>query len=145
MPRSRKSGPVEHAEPLGEETCPTHVTVVSNNPETLDELSGYLGRAGVPAHCTRAIEDVSLVAPDFATAAVIFPDDFAESVVVALVAELRVKRPRLLILFITRAPNRLRSILRADDRSLPPIVLPRPSFGWDILDAIRIHSYDTSV
>jgi hypothetical protein len=86
-----------------------------------------------------------VVAPKCATATVIFPDDFEETVVLRLVAELRRKRPHLLTLLVTRAPNRFRPVLSDDDRSLTPIVLPKPSFGWDILDALRGHSVNPEV
>jgi hypothetical protein len=117
-----------------------YVTIVSNNPETLDALQTYLNGVGVPSHCTRAAHDLTMVAPERATATVIFPDDFDETVVLRLVAELRRKRPRLLTLLVTRVPNRFRPVVSDDVRSPPPIVLPKPSFGWDILDAIRGHS-----
>ena len=115
------------------------MTIVSANPETLDGLQSYLGGAGVPSHCTRALLDLEMVAPQCATAAVIFPDDFDDGVVLALVRTLRRIRPRLLSLIVTREPRRFHDVVQADGRSLPPIVLPKPSFGWDILDAIRAH------
>jgi len=121
------------------ETAPIYVTVVSNNPETLDNLQRYFGQAGVASHSTRAVHELGMVAPPCATAAVIFPDDFAEEAVLSLVNTLRRERPQLLTLLITRAPHRFRSLLFPDGRSLTPIILPRPSFGWDILDAIRGH------
>jgi hypothetical protein len=123
-------------------SAPTYVTVVSDNPETLDSLQRYLEQAGVASHCTRAVHDLGMVAPPFATATVIFPDDFTEDTVLSLVSALRRERPRLLTLLITRTPHRYRSVLSPDSRSISPIVLPKPSFGWDILDAIRGHSAD---
>lgn len=127
MPRSRKP-----------ESPPPYVTIVSKNPETLDGLQQYLGHAGIPSRTTRAVRDISLVAPAHATATVIFPDDFAEEAVLALVAELRRKRPHLLTLLITQAPIRFRSAFFADDARLTmPTIMPKPLFGWLILDAIR--------
>jgi hypothetical protein len=120
------------------ELLTTYVTIVSRNPETLDGLQQYLGGAGIPSCTTRALCDMTAVAPAHATATVIFPDDFPEESVHALVAKLRRKRPRFLTLLITRAPHRLRSSLAADDTRLPmPIILPKPLFGWLIVDAIR--------
>ncbi len=120
--------------------APVHVSIVSANPETLDGLHAYLCGAGVPSRCTRALQDVALVVPLSAKAAVIFPDDFEHDQVLLLVRELRRARPRLLALIVTREPQRFREVVQADGRSLPPILLPKPSFGWDILDAIRAHS-----
>ena len=122
-----------------------HVSIVSANPETLDGLHAYLCGAGVPSHCTRAVQDLVLASPESATAAVIFPDDFEHEEVLTVVRELRRARPRLLSLIVTREPHRFRDVTQADGRSLPPIVLPKPSFGWDILDAIRAHSEGAKV
>ena len=49
-------------------------------------------------------------------------------------------RPRFLALLVTREPRRYRAVIEADARSVTPLVLPKPSFGWDILDAIRAHA-----
>jgi hypothetical protein len=123
------------------EARPAYVTIVSRNPETLDGLQQYLGRAGIPSRATRAFSDLNVVAPGHVTVTVIFPDDFAEDAVLALVAALRRQRSHLLILLITRAPQRFRSVLGADDARLPmPTVLAKPLFGWLILDAIRGHA-----
>jgi hypothetical protein len=120
------------------EARPAYVTIVSKNPETLDGLQQYLGRAGIPSRTTRVLSDLTIVAPDHATATVIFPDDFAEDAALALLAALRRRRSRLLILLITRAPNRFRSALSEDDARLAmPVILAKPLFGWLILDAIR--------
>jgi hypothetical protein len=119
---------------------PVYVSIVSANPETLDGLHAYLGGAGIPSHCIRYLQDLARVGPKAATAAVIFPDDFEHEEVLKIVRQLRRTRPRLLSLIVTREPRRFREAAQADGRSLPPIVLPKPSFGWDILDAIRAHS-----
>lgn len=120
--------------------APAYVSIVSANPETLDGLQSYLGGAGVPAHCTRALQDLEIVAPQSATAAVLFPDDFDDDQALTLVRQLRRTRPRLLFLIVTRAPHRFRNLLKPDGRSLTPVLLPKPTFGWDILDAIRAHA-----
>src|SRR6185436_15675319 len=73
MPTSRKT-----------ESPPIYVTVVSDNPETLDGLRSYFEQSGVASHCTRAANDLGMVAPDRATATVIFPDDFADATVLSL-------------------------------------------------------------
>lgn len=114
-----------------------YATIVSNNAETLDGLQSYFARVGVPSHSTRSIHDLAAVAPAAATATVIFPDDFAEAAVLELLGEIRRKRPRLLTLLVTRTPQRLRTALGKHGHSPALIVLPRPSFGWDILDVIR--------
>jgi hypothetical protein len=114
--------------------------IVSANPETLDGLQSYLGGAGLAGLCIRDIHGLRNLAPEGATAAVIFPDDFDDQDVMTLIRELRRTRPQLLSLLVTREPQRFRDVVRDDGRSLAPILLPKPSFGWDILDAIRAHT-----
>ncbi|WP_394842311.1 hypothetical protein LZC95_35210 [Pendulispora brunnea] len=118
---------------------PLYVSIVSTNRETVDMLKSYLDKAGVPCHGTRAIDGIELVAPACANATVIFPDDFPDADVLALVKHIRRARPRLLTLLVTNGPQRFRDLVATDGRSIAPLVLPRPSFGWDILDAIRAH------
>jgi hypothetical protein len=120
--------------------APIYVSIVSANLGTLDGLQRYLGDAGVMSHCTRALDDLGSIAPDRATAAVIFPDDFDDREAVTAVRQLRRARPRLLTVLVTREPQRFRDVVQPDGRSLPPLILPKPSFGWDILDAIRAHA-----
>ena len=72
-------------------------------------------------------------------AVVVFPDDFEGPHALAFIRSLRQARPRLLIIVVTREPNRLAPVLGEDERSLAPVVLPRPSFGWSIVDVIRAH------
>ena len=115
---------------------PLYVTVVSNNAETLRGLQAYFDEAGVPTHGTRAISDLSMVAPA-TTAVVLFPDDFVEREVLDTIAALQRARPRLLMLVVTRQPQLFGQALAPDGHAL---VLPKPSFGWSILDAIRAHA-----
>jgi hypothetical protein len=118
----------------------TYVTIVSKNPETMKGLESYFGSVGVFSHCVRLADDLQAIAPDFATATVIFPDDFDEADILALLRQVRRLRPRLLALLVTREPQRFRTATEPDGTSLPPIVLPKPSFGWDIVDTIRAHA-----
>lgn len=119
---------------------PTYVTIVSKNPETTEGLESYLRRAGVRSHCECVLRDMHAIAPERATATVIFLDDFAEEDVLGFIRRLRDTRPRLLALLVTGEPQRFRPAVEPDGTSLPPIVLPKPSFGWEILDAIRAHA-----
>ena len=118
---------------------PLHVTVVAGNAETLSSLQSYFDGAGVPTHGVRAIDELSSVAPA-TTAVVLFPDDFEDDAVVGTIAALRREHPMLLVLVVTRQPQLFGDALAPDERSRPPVVLPRPTFGWSILDAIRAHA-----
>jgi hypothetical protein len=128
------------AQARGKPRAASYVSIVSANPETLDGLHAYFEGAGVSSHCTSAVRNLDRVASRCATAAVLFPDDFDDGDVLALVKQLRRARPRLFLLIVTRQPQRFRDVAKPDGRSLPPIILPKPSFGWDILDAIRAQS-----
>ena len=119
------------------------MTVVSKNAETLDRLQAYFDASGVAAHGMRTVRNASTIAAA-TTAVVLFPDDFAHGDVLTMITELRRARPRVLLVVVTREPKKLEPVLAPDGRSLPPLVLPRPSFGWSILDAIRAHGKDVN-
>jgi hypothetical protein len=110
------------------------VAIVSNNPETLDGLQSYLNAAGVAARCTSDLDDCARVASPRTLAFVLFPDDFTWERVVALVAELASERPTALPVLVTAHPRRFESLM--SDKVL---VMPRPVWGWTILEAIRAH------
>jgi len=114
----------------------TYVTVVADNPQTLDGLHAYFNGAGVASNGVDRLLDMSVV-PAVATAVVLFPDDFDRGEAEAMIVSLRRARPRLLIVVVTGAPQHLVAALEPDGRSAPPVVLPKPAFGWTILDAIR--------
>jgi hypothetical protein len=121
---------------------PLHVTVVSDNEETLEGLRAYFDGAGVPTDARRTLRTVSSVVAA-TTAVVLFPDDLRQIDTVALVSRLRRARPRMLVVLVTRDAGRFEEALAPDGRSMPPLVLPKPSFGWSILDAIRAHASST--
>jgi hypothetical protein len=115
---------------------PSFVTVVADNPKTVETLHCYFAGVGVTSTGTRQLGDVSLV-PLRATTLVLFPDDFERADVEAFILALRRARPQLLVVLVSSAPQQLGAALEPDGHSLPPVVLPRPAFGWTILDAIR--------
>lgn len=122
---------------------PTYVTVVADNPQTLDGLDVYFKGAGVASNCTHRLQDVSMV-PPAATAVVLFPDDFHRGEVTTTIVSLRRARPKLLLVVVTGAPQHLGAALEPDGHSVPPLVLPKPAFGWTILDAIRGRAHLTT-
>jgi hypothetical protein len=113
-----------------------YVTIIADNRETVDGLQGYLQRAGVASHSTRALGDSSMI-PPASTAVVLFPDDFGGADVALRISSLRRARPGLQLVLVTSDRQRLSPALGSDPRSPLPIVFPKPAFGWDILDAIR--------
>ncbi len=117
----------------------THVTVVSESPKTVSDLRAYFARAGLSSDGIPSLPDAGGV-PTESTAVVLFPDEVAVTHFVASLRSLRAARPRLLVLVVTAAPQRFRDALEPDGHSLPPVVLPKPVFGWTILDAVRAHA-----
>lgn len=120
--------------------APLRVTVVSSNVETLERLLAYLEESGAPARGERSIDALKAIATG-TTAVVLFPDDYDADGVTAALLELRRLRPRVLIVVVTRTPRRFQAALAPDGRSLPPLLMPKASFGWSILDAIRAHAH----
>jgi hypothetical protein len=110
--------------------------VVADNPETLETLDSYFARVGVASVGTNQLGDVSGV-PSSASALVLFPDDFPRGNVESFIVALRRSRPQLLVLLVSSAPQVFGAVVGPDGHSLPPVVLPKPAFGWTILDAIR--------
>ncbi len=118
---------------------PLEVTVVADNPETIESLRSYLSGAGVSSHGRRDLRDADLVTAA-SSALVIFPDELAHGEVVTCICALRSAHPALPIVVVTGAPQRFQSALEPDGDSRLPIVLPKPAFGWTILDTIRAYA-----
>lgn len=114
--------------------------IVSANAETLDGLHGYLANAGVSSQGAKLEEGTDVDLPERVNAVVLFPDDCAPEAVLPLFERLRTKRPKVFVLVVTRRPQVLGSLLRGKDGSAALVILPRPSFGWEIVDAIRAHA-----
>jgi hypothetical protein len=128
----------------GSDRRATYVTIIARNLETADGLQEYLQRAGVASHATRSLGDPTMI-PRASSAVVLFPDDFDVSEVCRRISALRTERPRLPLVVVTSEPQRLELALRPDRASLSPLILPKPVFGWTILDAISGRSsYPTS-
>jgi hypothetical protein len=115
---------------------PSFVTVVADNQQTLDNLQTYFARVGVASTGARELSGASVV-PVHTTSLVLFPDDFERAQVESFILMLRHSRSDLLIVLVSSAPQHLGVAVAPDGCSVPPLVLPRPAFGWTILDAIR--------
>ncbi len=110
------------------------VTIVARSPETLDGLQAYLSRAGLGARGTRDLEGAHA---EPCSAVVLFPDGFSLEEVRDALERLRREKPGVLSLVITGEPARYLPFARQEGRGRPPVVMPRPAWGWMILDAIR--------
>lgn len=122
----------------GRDGANVHVAVIAENPETADGLHRYLQSAGIASHTARELR--TKLPTKNTTALVLFPDEFMSADVIGLIGALRASQPRLLIVIVTTAARRLRAALAPDGRSLVPVLIPKPAFGWAILDAIRQHA-----
>jgi hypothetical protein len=108
---------------------PRTVTIVSANDETLDELVSYLERAGLEAHGTKTMTHIGTDPP--ASVVVFFPDEFPLDDLLAEVERLRNESPRVVCVIVTKNPGHF----TGDDRT---VVIPKPAWGWTILDAIHM-------
>lgn len=112
------------------------VALVATNPETLDGLQAYLRAAGLSARCVREIETCFRHSGAGPTAFVIFPDDFAWESVTAALDDGDKHRQDALRIVVTAQPKRLES----RGQSEHVVIVPRPAWGWTILDAIRAYA-----
>ncbi|HYQ42166.1 MAG TPA: hypothetical protein VER11_09360 [Polyangiaceae bacterium] len=121
---------------MGSRQRPTvHVTIVAASAETLDGLQTYLSLAGLGARGTRRLGDFGR-AP--CAAVVLFPDEFSAKDVLRELGRLRREQPSVLPLLVTREPRRYVDAIAVKGAGLAPIVIPKPAWGWTILDAIRL-------
>jgi hypothetical protein len=112
------------------------VAIVSANPETLDGLQSYLQSAGITTRGTRRLEDRSELTAPSTVAVILFPDDFSLESVMKALAEMGASRPSILRVLVTGHPKTFEPLASGDRHVL---IVPRPVWGWTILDAIRAH------
>lgn len=111
------------------------VVVVSKNPETNTGLERYLRDAGILTFCTSDIDGCTDIGSKNTSAFVFFPDDFSYEHVVLALATLSEERPSALPVLVTARPDRFEQLTSVEGL----LVVPRPVWGWAILDAIREH------
>jgi len=111
--------------------------VVSKNADTLHGLATYLRDSGVSTASTRQVE-ASVDLADGSTAIVVFPDDFDWDMAVSALIRCQRKHPGVLVVLVTRSPRSFKSVAWPQSGT-PPVLVPKPAWGWKILDAIRAH------
>jgi hypothetical protein len=116
--------------------APRQVAIFSGNPETLDGLQSYLRGAGVAARGTRRLDECSDLTAAPTVAVVLFPDDFPYESVLATVADIAARRPGILQVLVTGHPKTFERLVDGRENV---VIVPRPVWGWTILDAIRAH------
>jgi len=120
---------------MGTRQPTVQVTIVAANAKTLFGLQTYLSQAGLGTRGTRRLGSLD---SGTCSAIVFFPDEFSCNDVLREVTRLRRDRPTMLQLLVTREPQRYAELTDADGPELVPIVIPKPAWGWTILDAIRL-------
>jgi hypothetical protein len=111
------------------------VAVVAARRATRDELLTYLDGAGLPALGADALARL----PAAVSEIVLFPDDIARAEVAAAIAKLRRARPQVLLVLVTAEPQRCAELVAPIDGARTPLVMPKPAFGWQLVDALRAH------
>ena len=112
------------------------VAVVSDNPETLDGLREYLEGAGITTYGSRRLGAPLLMSRPL-VAVVLFPDDFLIGEVLDLVTRLLRARPNVRALIVTGDPRRYEPLVDLRALSAVPVIIPKPAWGWTILESIR--------
>jgi hypothetical protein len=102
-------------------------------------MHAYLQGAGVPSVGLRSIGELEGVGRDL-SAVVIFPDEFPSQAVSTLVQALLFENHELVVVLVTGTPQMFRFASGSPPERAPVIVLPKPAFGWTILDALRAHT-----
>ena len=113
-------------------SVPNEVTIVCLNSETLDGLQGYLQGAGLTIRCSSSLTACLTPASDRTLAVVLFPDDFPWEHVVSTLADLATQHPGILPVLVTAHRQRFQNLAAEE-----VLIVPRPAWGWTILDAIR--------
>lgn len=127
MPRKKKPGPATNTSA----TTPPTVAILSLNEDTRRGLQRYLARSQIEAFCLEDLEAPGEFPPGLRIL-ILFPDDFDGLAVGAWIASLQTRPLCPTLLLISSAPQRIQ----------PPAprtaeLLPRPAFGWVIVDFIR--------
>ena len=85
---------------------------------------------------TKHVDRMSEMTPPASSAVLVFPDDFNSNRVLASLARLRLLRPKVLPVLITKDPHQF-ELLPLAEGGVVPLVIPKPIWGWAILDAVR--------
>ena len=117
---------------------PPRILVACADAETLERLRAYLLGVGMTSRAVQSLEEV-LDAPEPSKAVVVFPDRLGVEQVVPWALAVREKWPQLLLLLVTGEPQRFSTMLIKERGLSSLVVLPKPTFGWTIVDVIRVH------
>lgn len=111
------------------------ITLVAANIPLISELSRYLQTAGVLVRPVPIVGRIVEV-PRFDDAIVVFADDLEPTDVCALVNALPDDHRSPLLVIVTSYPRRYARLGVAEPHKRV-LILPRPAWGWSIVDAVR--------
>lgn len=112
--------------------------LIGRDADSLAALRVYLRGAGVIVRATSALSGAARVGRA-TTAVVLFPDGYAVAPAASVIRKIRATLPRVLVVLVTSSPQSFRPAIQPEALSTAPLVLPKPAYGWTILDAIRAH------
>jgi hypothetical protein len=99
-------------------------------------MHAYFSQTGIAVSSRRTINPLAEL-PGSLSAMVVFPDDFPPHEASAYLSMVRSRRSDLTVVIVTKEPPVYSAMAATNGHPLNAIVLPRPAFGWTILDAIR--------
>lgn len=111
------------------------IALVTADVAMMAELSRYLQTAGVFVRPVPVVGR-TLQVPRLDDAIVVFPDEFAASDMVALVTVLSEDQRNPLLVLVTSNLARY-ARLGVTEPQKRVVILPRPAWGWSIVDAVR--------
>ena len=135
MPPQSKRGTIDafRAVLVASPAASPHALIVCRNAGTSAGLRNYFDHAGIRATVTDLL-DVPADRSPF-TAVVMFPDEFPEQGATVGLRMLARKLPHAWIVVVTRHTSRFQALV-AIIASKRLFVLPRPVWGWALLDRI---------
>ena len=113
------------------------VTIISQNPETLDSVQEYLSRFGAAATGVSRLKDISH-GLDGTDVVLLFADDYPHEDVVSTLSAAVEK----LCIVVTQDIDSLRGVHRSGSDVGTLVLLRRPVWGWMLLDVLRNESSD---
>jgi hypothetical protein len=114
------------------QTTPTGLTLISADRETLDGVQAYLERAGARVRTTSRLDEAEDTSSG-ADAVVFFADDYSLEESDIILAGLAVR----LLVIVTAEIAAFNARRGSWPRAERVVVLPRPAWGWVLLDAVR--------
>jgi len=109
--------------------------VVCDDPHTSTQLRDYLNRAGVRARATHRLDDAWQ--QDSGEAIVLLPDDFDAGGVTDGLSRLLSRSPSPLVVVVTAGPRLFEPFIQSWGSPDSVVVMPKPVWGWTILDVLR--------